>query len=90
MNNIYVYPDGTTSVHEPSDGQVLVEWDVNQKAKRVWQWDGFKRQWFDFTVPVNPVPYKTKTPILTKAKCKRGSKKCGSNIHSSWCPKYQS
>lgn len=106
MAQVYVYPDGTASVHEPSDGQVFMEWDVSQKVKRVWQYDGFKRQWFDVTVSGKPIPYaftrkmdetdeefrKRVTGQITiqKTKCECGSEKCGSSKHSSWCPKYQS
>lgn len=45
----WTYPDGTKSVHEPSDGQVFMVWDSNQNVTEVWQWDGFNQKWYDVT-----------------------------------------
>jgi len=100
MNNIYIYPDGTSSMHEPSDGQIFVEWDANQKVKKIWQWDGHKQQWFDVTVSGSSVPFNGIASTSSKngdalqkeipiKKCECGSEKCGFYTHSSWCPKYQ-
>lgn len=45
----YIYPDGTKSIRKPRDGETYQAWDPSINDARVWQWDGYKNQWFDIT-----------------------------------------
>lgn len=59
----YTYPDGTQSVNRPSDGQVFIVWDGNQKPQSTWQWDDYLEQWFNVSSG-KPTPQNTASFIV--------------------------
>lgn len=95
-------PDGTKTSHEPKDGQVWTKWDAVGNGE-TWMWDGLKQQWFNISSG-RPTPQNTRTFAIScpmddsdgiqhsryNPECECGSEKCGSDKHSSWCPKFAS
>ena len=53
---MWLWPDGSTSQWEPTDGKIFIEFDKSGNKVREWQWNSAHGQWYDITTPssVNP------------------------------------
>lgn len=82
----YTYPDGNKSLRKPRDGEKFRYWNHVDQEEKVWQWDGYKEQWYDITLE-NAFDELLKIE-LEEDKCECGSEKVGSPGHSTWCKKW--
>lgn len=98
-NGIFTYPDGTQGTRRPKDGEVFWTTDNTSGDYIEWQWDDYKQQWFRKNKnPSKLFENQYEKLDLSKIteyslsgsdiRCECGSEKCGSNKHSSWCPKH--